>query len=118
MRRGGGGGGGGWGRLGGAEPDLTRRPGERAPDAAPHRRVLRPYRARLVLIAGLILVTVSVGVVNPILLKLVIDNLTGPKDLGLLYLQCGLMIVLPIVHERHRRLPDLPQERRRPARDE
>ncbi|MEO8638932.1 MAG: ABC transporter ATP-binding protein, partial [Chloroflexota bacterium] len=36
------------------------------------------------------------GVVNPILLKLIIDNLTGPRDLGLLYLQAGLMIVLPI----------------------
>ncbi len=96
MRRGGGGGG-GWGRLGGVEPDLTRRPGS-------ERRTLRriagffqPYRARLTLIAGLILVTVTVGVVNPILLKLVIDNLTGPRDLGLLYLQCGLMIALPIV---------------------
>jgi ATP-binding cassette subfamily B protein len=97
MRRGGGGGGGPWGRLGGPEPDLTRRPGS-------GRRTLRrivgffaPYRARLTLIAGLILVTVTVGVVNPILLKLVIDNLTGPRDIGLLYLQCGLMIVLPIV---------------------
>ena len=83
--------------MGGAEPDLTRRPGS-------ERRTLRriagffgPYRVRLTLIAGLILVTVTVGVVNPILLKLVIDNLTGPRDLGLLYLQCGLMIVLPIV---------------------
>jgi len=55
-----------------------------------------PYRGRLLAIAGLILVTVSVGVVNPILLKLIIDNLLGAKDLGLLYLQAGLMIVLPI----------------------
>ena len=45
----------------------------------------------------MILVSVSIGVVNPILLKLVIDNLLGPKDLGLLYLQCGLMIVLPFI---------------------
>ncbi len=97
MRRGGGGGGGGWGRLGGAEPDLTRRPGSERRTLRRIAGFFRPYRARLVLIAGLILVTVSVGVVNPILLKLVIDNLTGPKDLGLLYLQCGLMIVLPIV---------------------
>jgi ATP-binding cassette, subfamily B, bacterial len=56
-----------------------------------------PYRARLGLIAVLILLTVSIGVVNPILLKLIIDNLTGPQDLGLLYLQAGLMIVLPII---------------------
>jgi len=57
----------------------------------------RPYRGRLGVIAVLILVTVSIGVVNPILLKLIIDNLTGPRDLGLVYLQCGLMIALPIL---------------------
>ncbi|MEO6577644.1 MAG: ABC transporter ATP-binding protein [Candidatus Limnocylindria bacterium] len=98
MTRRGGGGRGGWaGAFGGAEPDLTRRSGT-------GRKTLRliggffaPYRLRLLLIAGLILVTVSVGVVNPILLKLIIDNLTGPQDLNLLYLQAGLMIVLPIV---------------------
>ncbi|MGI8658499.1 MAG: ABC transporter transmembrane domain-containing protein [Candidatus Limnocylindria bacterium] len=98
MTRRGGGGRGGWsGAFGGAEPDLTRRPGT-------GRKTLRliggffaPYRPRLLLIAALILVTVSVGVVNPILLKLIIDNLTGPQDLNLLYLQAGLMIVLPIV---------------------
>jgi len=38
-------------------------------------------------------------VINPILLGLAIDNIApdGPQDLGLLFLQCGLMIVLPIV---------------------
>ena len=45
----------------------------------------------------MILVSVSIGVINPILLKLVIDNLLGPQDLQLLYLQCGLMIVLPFI---------------------
>ena len=48
-------------------------------------------------IAVLILVTVTIGVINPILLKLVIDNLTGPQDLQLLWIQCGLMIILPII---------------------
>jgi len=83
-----------WG--GGGEPDLRARPGS-AP--ATFRRIVgffRPYRLRLTWIAGLIVVTVSIGVVNPILLKLIIDNLTGPQDIGLLYLQAGLMIVLPI----------------------
>ena len=82
---------------GGPEPDLTRRPGS---ERRTFRRIAGffvPYRARLAFIAVLILVTVSIGVVNPILLKLIIDNLTGPQDLGLLYLQAGLMIVLPIV---------------------
>ena len=99
SRRGGGGGGGGpWGRaFGGSEPDLTRR---RGTEGQTLRRIFvffRPYQARLGLIAALILVTVSVGVVNPILLKLIIDNLTGPQDLQLLYIQAGLMIVLPII---------------------
>jgi ATP-binding cassette, subfamily B, bacterial len=97
MTRRGGGPRGGWGVWGGAEPDLSRRPGS---EGRTLRRIVgffRPYRARLAFIAVLILITVSIGVVNPILLKLVIDNLTGPQDLALLWLQCGLMIVLPII---------------------
>ena len=85
-----------WG-MGADEPNLRARPGTGAETV---RRILRffaPYRARLAVIAVSILVTVSIGVVNPILLKLIIDNLLGPKDLGLLYLQTGLMILLPII---------------------
>jgi ATP-binding cassette, subfamily B, bacterial len=84
-----------WG--GGEGPNLAARPGS---GPRTFRRILgffRPYRGRLGLISALIVLTVSIGVVNPILLKLVIDNLLGPKDVGLLYLQCGLMIVLPII---------------------
>ncbi|MGH2381901.1 MAG: ABC transporter ATP-binding protein, partial [Candidatus Limnocylindria bacterium] len=94
RRRGGGGWGGG---FGGSEPDLTRRPGSERRTLRKIVGFFRPYRARLAVIAVLILITVSVGVVNPILLKLIIDNLIGPQDLGLLYVQAGLMIVLPIV---------------------
>jgi ATP-binding cassette, subfamily B, bacterial len=100
MTRRGGGGRGGWaGAFGGPEPDLTRRPGTARKTVRLIVGFFRPYRARLVLIALLILLTVSVGVVNPILIKFVLDNLIpgGPHDLGLLYLQVGLMIVLPIV---------------------
>jgi len=99
TRRGGGGGGGRgfWG--GGPEPDLTRRPGSEGPTLRRIAGFFRPYRGRLAFIAGLILVTVSVGVVNPILIKFVLDNLLpgGEQDLGLLYLQVSLMVVLPIV---------------------
>jgi ATP-binding cassette subfamily B protein len=87
--------GGMWGGHG--EPNLRARPGS---GPATFRRIVgffRPYRLRLAWIAGLIVVTVTIGVINPILLKLIIDNLTGPRDLGLLYLQTGLMIVLPVV---------------------
>ena len=94
MRRGGGG---GWGGLGHAEPDLARRPGSDRETLARIAGFFGPYRLRLGFIAVLILASVSIGVVNPILLKLIIDNLTGPQDLGLLWLQAGLMIVLPIV---------------------
>ena len=100
MTRRGGGGRGGWaGAFGGAEPDLTRRPGTARKTVRLIVGFFRPYRARLALIGLLILITVSVGVVNPILIKFVLDNLVpnGPHDLGLLYLQVSLMIVLPIV---------------------
>ncbi|MDQ3880303.1 MAG: ABC transporter ATP-binding protein/permease, partial [Chloroflexota bacterium] len=56
-----------------------------------------PYRRKIAHVVVAILVTVSLGVINPILLKLIIDNLLGAKDLGLLWLQGGLMIALPIV---------------------
>ena len=90
-------GGGGRGHWGGNEPDLTARPGHAPRTFRQIVGFFRPYRGRLGVISVLILVTVSVGVVNPILLKLIIDNLLGPQDLGLLYLQAALMIVLPIV---------------------
>jgi ATP-binding cassette subfamily B protein len=82
-----------WG--GGPDPDLTARPGSGPKTLRQIVGFFSPYRGRLLVIAGLILVSVTIGVVNPILLKLVIDNLLGPKDIGLLYLQCALMIVLP-----------------------
>ncbi|MEA2651414.1 MAG: ATP-binding cassette, subfamily bacterial, partial [Chloroflexota bacterium] len=100
RRRGGGGGGGGWaGGFGGPEPDLTRRPGTGRKTLRLIAGFFAPYRVRLVFIGVLILITVSIGVVNPILIKFVLDDLLpgGPRDLGLLYLLVGLMIVLPIV---------------------
>ncbi|HEX6138859.1 MAG TPA: ABC transporter ATP-binding protein [Candidatus Limnocylindria bacterium] len=87
------------GHWGGAEPNLAARPGSGPRTFRQIISFFRPYRGRLTIIGALIVVTVSIGVVNPILLKLAIDNLLpgGPQDLGLLYLQCGLMIVLPII---------------------
>ncbi len=88
--------GGHWG--GGEGPNLRARPGS---GPATFRRIVgffRPYARRLAGISVLILVGVSIGVVNPILIKLILDNLAAKApDLGLLYLQCGLMIVLPVV---------------------
>ncbi|HET7636445.1 MAG TPA: ABC transporter ATP-binding protein [Candidatus Limnocylindria bacterium] len=87
----------GGGRWSTVEPDLRRRPGS---EKRTFRQIIgffRPYRGRLWLISLAILVSVSLGVINPILLKLIIDNLLGPKDLNLLYLQVGLMVALPII---------------------
>ena len=94
-----GGGGGGWGRaFGGGEVDLSRRPGSEGRTLRQIAGFFGPYRWRLAWIAILILVTVSIGVVNPILLKLIIDNLTSESpSLELLWIQAGLMIVLPII---------------------
>jgi ATP-binding cassette subfamily B protein len=97
MTRRGGGARGGWAPFGGSDPDLTRRPGSEGRTLRQITGFFRPYRGRLAFISVLILVTVSIGVVNPILLKLIIDNLLTEQDLGLLYLQAGLMIVLPII---------------------
>jgi ATP-binding cassette, subfamily B, bacterial len=90
-------GGRGGGHFGGPLPDMTARPGSGPRTFRQIAAFFRPYRWRLLGIAVLIVITVSVGVINPILLKLVIDNLLGPQDLQLLYVQCGLMIVLPFV---------------------
>ena len=98
TRRGGGPRGGGGFFGGGSEPDLTRRPGSDGPTLRRIAGFFRPYRMRLAFIAVLILVTVTIGVVNPILLKLVIDNLTSDEpSIELLWIQCGLMIILPII---------------------
>ncbi len=75
------------------------------------RRVIdtfRPYRRKVGLVALAIVTTSALGVVNPILIKLVFDRaLFGNPpglcdggacpDMGNLYLFAGLMIVIPIV---------------------
>ena len=76
----------GRGMWGGPEPNLTARPGSGPRTLRQIAEFFRPYRGRLLVIAAIILVSVSIGVVNPILLKLVIDNLLGPQDLQLLYI--------------------------------
>ena len=59
TRRGGGGGGGFWG---GAEPDLTRRPGSEGRTLRRIAGFFRPYRGRLAFIAVLILLTMLIVV--------------------------------------------------------
>jgi ATP-binding cassette subfamily B protein len=56
----------------------------------------RPYRLQVGVVVVAILATSLIGLVNPILLKLLIDDAIPRLDWGLLNLYVGLMIVLPI----------------------
>jgi ATP-binding cassette subfamily B protein len=99
-RPGGGGGGfrgGGWGGFGAAGPAETV-PKERRGRTI--RRIVaffKPYKARVAIVLSAILLTSFIGLINPILLKLLIDVAIPQRDFGLLNLFVGLMIVLPIM---------------------
>ncbi|MEP7159066.1 MAG: ABC transporter ATP-binding protein, partial [Chloroflexota bacterium] len=56
-----------------------------------------PYRLAVSAVLATIVVTSLLGLVNPYLLKLLIDEALPQRDLGLLNLFVGLMIVVPIV---------------------
>ena len=56
-----------------------------------------PYRLEVLVVLGAILVTSGLGVINPILLKLLIDIAIPHRDFGLLNLFVVLMITIPIV---------------------
>ena len=63
------------------------------------RRVLgffRPYRLRVTITILAIIVVALIGLVNPYLLKLIIDEAIPNRDLDRLYLYVGLMIALPL----------------------
>ncbi|TME11747.1 MAG: ABC transporter ATP-binding protein [Chloroflexi bacterium] len=57
----------------------------------------RPYRGRVAIVVVAILATSLLGLINPILLKLLIDDALPNKDFGRLNLYVGLMIALPIL---------------------
>ena len=63
-------------------------------------RLFRPYRRELWVIAGLIVVTSGLGVVSPLLLKVVFDRalfVPGGPRLGLLYVLLALMVASTVV---------------------
>src|SRR5258706_3015236 len=100
-----GGGGGGAGRMmgggmfGRGGPDFIPVPPERRGQTI--RRILwffRPYRPQIAVVLVAILATSFIGLVNPILLKLLIDIAIPQRDWGLLNLFVGLMIALPILN--------------------
>src|SRR5687768_16443078 len=57
----------------------------------------RPYRAQVVFVLITIVITSLLGLINPYLLKLLIDEALPQRDLGLLNVYVGLMIVVPII---------------------
>jgi ATP-binding cassette subfamily B protein len=57
----------------------------------------RPYRRQVTVVLGAILLTSLIGLVNPILLKLLIDIAIPQRDWILLNVFVGLMIGLPII---------------------
>ncbi|MDQ2683439.1 MAG: ABC transporter ATP-binding protein, partial [Chloroflexota bacterium] len=68
------------------------------PDRETVRRVARffaPYKARVAVSVFAILITAGLGLINPILLKLIIDDAIPERDLDKLYLFVGLMVALP-----------------------
>ena len=68
------------------------------------RRVLgtfRPYRVRMTFVGLLILVTASLGVINPVLIRVVFDKALFPTggnpDMGLLWLIASIMAAITVV---------------------
>src|ERR671911_329118 len=57
----------------------------------------RPYGARVALTVVAIIAVAVIGLANPFLLKLIIDDAIPNRDLDRLYVYVGLMIALPIV---------------------
>jgi ATP-binding cassette subfamily B protein len=57
----------------------------------------RPYRGAVAAVLATIVITSLLGLINPYLLKLLIDDAIPQRDFGLLNLFVGLMIVVPIV---------------------
>ena len=57
----------------------------------------KPYKAQVAVVLVAILFTSLIGLINPILLKLLIDIAIPERDWGLLNLFVGLMIALPII---------------------
>ncbi len=95
---GGGRGRGGRGRLVPPDTDFERVPPERRGRTV--RRITTffgPYRGQIVIVLVAILVTSLIGLVNPYLLKLLIDDVIVGHQFDKLNFYVGLMIVLPIV---------------------
>jgi ATP-binding cassette subfamily B protein len=100
VSRGGRGGGGGRGGLFGGGPSADFEPVPKERRGRTIRRILaffRPYRPQIAVVLVAIIATSLIGLANPYLLKLLIDEAIPERDWFKLNLFVGLMIVLPIV---------------------
>jgi ATP-binding cassette, subfamily B, bacterial len=90
------------GPLAGPLPDTADPPAHVGRDTA--RRVIplfRPYRIQVAFVIGLIVVTSTVGIVNPLLIQAVFNKalfVQGGPRLGLLYVLVAIMAAVPIVN--------------------
>ena len=83
-----------------AAGDPPERPADPAVRQANFRRIVRlfgTYRARLAAVSGLILVSASLGVISPFLLREVLDVAIPEENLGLLTALVAGMVLIPIV---------------------
>ena len=63
-------------------------------------RTFRPYSSKVTTVGLLIVVTAGLGVVNPLLIRVVFDSAlfpsSGTPDLGLLWLLAGIMATITV----------------------
>src|SRR5713226_6710305 len=63
--------------------------------------LFRPYRAQVAIVVGLIVLTSTIGIVNPLLIQAVFNKalfVRGGPRLGLLYVLVAIMAAVPIVN--------------------
>src|SRR5215831_18290383 len=63
--------------------------------------LFRPYRARVAAVIGLIVVTSTIGIINPLLIQAVFNDalfVTGGPNIQLLVILVAIMAVIPIIN--------------------
>ena len=84
--------------FGGDEAGPTKPVGAALPLLRRAAHFFGPYRGRLAVIGVAILGSSILGLANPYLLKLLIDDAIPKRDIGLLAIYAGLMVVVPIIN--------------------
>ena len=84
--------------FGGDETGPTKPVGAALPLLRRAAHFFGPYRGRLAVIGVAILGSSILGLANPYLLKLLIDEAIPKRDIGLLAIYAGLMVVVPIIN--------------------